>query len=82
MADPKPGRTHAAIKRAGLERYTTPVDMTSRHLMHDKFLVRDRKAPWTGSANFTKGGLVLQDNTCRKSARPRSRSLPALCSTI
>lgn len=64
MADPKPGKTHTAIKRAGLERYATPVQMTGRHLMHDKFLVRDGKALWTGSANFTKGGLVLQDNNC------------------
>ncbi len=38
--------------------------MTGRHLMHDKFLIRDGKSLWSGSANFTRGGLMLQDNTC------------------
>jgi phosphatidylserine/phosphatidylglycerophosphate/cardiolipin synthase-like enzyme len=32
--------------------------------MHDKFLVRDGKSVWVGSANFTVGGLELQDNNC------------------
>jgi phosphatidylserine/phosphatidylglycerophosphate/cardiolipin synthase-like enzyme len=32
--------------------------------MHDKFVVRDGKAVWMGSANFTVGGLELQDNNC------------------
>jgi phosphatidylserine/phosphatidylglycerophosphate/cardiolipin synthase-like enzyme len=62
--DPKPGKTHAAIKRYGLEKYATAVYMTGRHLMHDKFAIRDGNAVWTGSANFTRGGLALQDNTC------------------
>jgi phosphatidylserine/phosphatidylglycerophosphate/cardiolipin synthase-like enzyme len=64
--DPKPGKTHAAIKRYGLAKHATPVYMTGRHLMHDKFAIRDGKAVWTGSANFTKGGLTLQDNTCMR----------------
>jgi phosphatidylserine/phosphatidylglycerophosphate/cardiolipin synthase-like enzyme len=64
VADPKPGKTHQAIKDAGLEPYATPVYLTGRHLMHDKFLIRDGNAIWTGSANFTKGGLELQDNAC------------------
>lgn len=42
----------------------TPVHLTGRHLMHDKFLVRDGRSLWTGSANFTTGGLELQDNNC------------------
>jgi phosphatidylserine/phosphatidylglycerophosphate/cardiolipin synthase-like enzyme len=62
--DPKPGKTHAAIKRYGLAKYATPVYLTGRHLMHDKFAIRDGNAVWTGSANFTEGGLTLQDNTC------------------
>lgn len=62
--DPKPGKTHAAIKRYGLAKHATAVYMTGRHLMHDKFAIRDGQAVWTGSANFTKGGLTLQDNTC------------------
>jgi len=32
--------------------------------MHDKFVVRDGKAVWVGSANFTVGGLEQQDNNC------------------
>ena len=40
------------------------VHLTGRHLMHDKFLVRDGRSVWTGSANFTTGGLELQDNNC------------------
>jgi phosphatidylserine/phosphatidylglycerophosphate/cardiolipin synthase-like enzyme len=62
--DPKPGKTHAAIEAAGLMPYATPVYVKSSHLMHDKFAIRDAKALWTGSANFTEGGLSLQDNTC------------------
>jgi phosphatidylserine/phosphatidylglycerophosphate/cardiolipin synthase-like enzyme len=64
--DPKPGKTHAAIRRYRLARHATPVYMTGRHLMHDKFAIRDGKAVWTGSANFTNGGLTLQDNTCMR----------------
>ena len=32
--------------------------------MHDKFVLRDGRDVWVGSANFTQGGLELQDNTC------------------
>jgi phosphatidylserine/phosphatidylglycerophosphate/cardiolipin synthase-like enzyme len=63
-ADPKPGKTEAAIKQAGLDRYAVGLHPRGRHLMHDKFLVRDGTTVWTGSANFTEGGLVLQDNNC------------------
>jgi phosphatidylserine/phosphatidylglycerophosphate/cardiolipin synthase-like enzyme len=64
IADPKPGKTQRAIAKAGLTKFAKGVHETGRHLMHDKFVIRDGKAVWTGSANFTKGGLVLQDNTC------------------
>jgi phosphatidylserine/phosphatidylglycerophosphate/cardiolipin synthase-like enzyme len=64
VADPKPGKTHQAIIDAGLDKLAKPVYLTGRHLMHDKFLIRDGKALWTGSANFTHGGLALQDNAC------------------
>jgi phosphatidylserine/phosphatidylglycerophosphate/cardiolipin synthase-like enzyme len=62
-ADPKPSGTAEAIQRAGLAEFATPVH-AGRFLMHDKFLVRDGDAVWTGSANFTRGGLELQDNNC------------------
>lgn len=64
MGDPKPNGTEEALSAAGLLRYTAAVHEGGRHLMHDKFLVRDGQAVWTGSANFTQGGLELQDNNC------------------
>ncbi len=69
-ADPKPGGTEQALQHAGLLDYATPVHHTGRHLMHDKFLVRDGQFTWTGSANFTIGGLELQDNHCLVAASP------------
>ena len=63
MADPKPGSTADALAQAGLTRYATPIH-EGKNLMHDKVLVRDGRAVWTGSANFTVGGLTLQDNNC------------------
>jgi phosphatidylserine/phosphatidylglycerophosphate/cardiolipin synthase-like enzyme len=62
-ADPKPAGSAAAIQAAGLMPHATAVH-NGGHLMHDKFLVRDGAAVWTGSANFTAGGLGLQDNNC------------------
>ncbi|WP_169809060.1 phospholipase D-like domain-containing protein [Microtetraspora fusca] len=64
VADPKPGTTGDAIKQAGLAPYATPYPEQARQLMHNKFLVRDETTVWTGSANFTTGGLQLQDNNC------------------
>ncbi len=63
-ADPKPGGTEEALAAAGLLPYATAVHEKGRHLMHDKFVVRDGKTVWMGSANFTIGGLELQDNNC------------------
>ncbi len=62
--DPKSGGTKEALAAAGLLRYATAMHEQGRHLMHDKFMVRDGKSIWVGSANFTVGGLELQDNTC------------------
>ena len=62
--DPKPDGTQEAIQNAGLGQYATAVHEKGRHLMHDKFLVRDGRSLWMGSANFTVGGLELQDNNC------------------
>jgi phosphatidylserine/phosphatidylglycerophosphate/cardiolipin synthase-like enzyme len=62
-ADPKPAGSAAAIEAAGLMPCATAVH-NGGHLMHDKFLVRDGAKVWTGSANFTPGGLGLQDNNC------------------
>lgn len=62
--DPKPDGTQAALANAGLLPYATPVHALGRHLMHDKFVLRDGRDVWVGSANFTEGGLELQDNTC------------------
>jgi phosphatidylserine/phosphatidylglycerophosphate/cardiolipin synthase-like enzyme len=63
-ADPKPDGTEVALAHAGLSPYATPVHEHGRHLMHDKFVLRDGRDVWVGSANFTTGGLELQDNTC------------------
>lgn len=64
FADPKPSGTHQAIEQAGLSGHATAIHEHGRHLMHDKFLVRDGQAVWVGSANMTVGGLELQDNNC------------------
>lgn len=63
-ADPKPSGNEQALQDAGLLDHATPVHDTGIHLMHNKFLVRDGQTVWTGSANFTVGGLELQDNQC------------------
>src|SRR6266516_4693604 len=59
--DPKIG-TAKAIIDAGLKKFAQPIHDKGRHLMHDKFIVRDGASVWTGSGNFTNGGLRLQDN--------------------
>jgi len=59
--DPKVG-TGKAIIDAGLKPFAHPVIEKGRHLMHDKFIVRDGTSVWSGSGNFTNGGLLLQDN--------------------
>lgn len=61
-ADPKPPKTGELIKQFGLDPFATAVHVQGGNLMHDKFLVRDSRDVWTGSGNFTKGGLTLQDN--------------------
>ncbi len=58
--DPK-SATASAIKAAGLGPFSQVIP-ESGHLMHNKFVVRDRTSVWTGSGNFTNGGLHLQDN--------------------
>jgi phosphatidylserine/phosphatidylglycerophosphate/cardiolipin synthase-like enzyme len=63
-ADPKASGTQSALAAAGLLPHATPVHERGRHLMHDKFILRDGHDVWVGSANFTVGGLELQDNTC------------------
>ncbi len=68
--DPKPVGTHDALAKAGLLGHATPVHESGRHLMHDKFVLRDGRDVWVGSANFTEGGLELQDNTCLEIASP------------
>jgi phosphatidylserine/phosphatidylglycerophosphate/cardiolipin synthase-like enzyme len=69
-ADPKASGTQGALAAAGLSPYATPVHERGRHLMHDKFVLRDGHDVWVGSANFTVGGLELQDNTCLTIASP------------
>jgi len=68
---PKPGTapdpknapaTGKMIHKFGLDNFATAVHVKGGNLMHDKFLVRDAVEIWTGSGNFTKGGLTLQDN--------------------
>ena len=60
--DPKLSTTEQAIKAAGLKAFAKPVKEKGGHLMHDKFIVRDGASVWSGSGNFTSGGLLLQDN--------------------
>lgn len=62
--DPKPSGVEQAIANAGLSAHATPIHEKGRHLMHDKYIVRDGQTVWVGSANFTVGGLELQDNNC------------------
>jgi len=57
-------KTEQDLKNFKLLGQSTPVHPTGNHLMHNKYLVRDGKSVWTGSANFTPGGLELQDNNC------------------
>jgi len=59
--DPK-SPSASFIHKAGLDKFSQPVHDKGRHLMHDKFIVRDGVSVWTGSGNFTNGGLLLQDN--------------------
>src|SRR5258708_21538221 len=59
--DPK-SSTEKAILAAGLKNFAKPVQEKGAHLMHDKFIVRDGASVWSGSGNFTNGGLLLQDN--------------------
>lgn len=59
--DPK-SPSGPAIQAAGLGKFAQPIHDTGRHLMHNKFVIRDGSAVWTGSGNFTNGGLHLQDN--------------------
>ena len=61
--DPKPGGNQEALQAAGLLHHATSIH-EGDHLMHNKFLIRDGRTVWTGSANFTQGGLDLQDNNC------------------
>ena len=59
--DPKPPTT-SAIRAGGLSGIAVPISDKGGHLMHNKFIVRDGKTVWSGSGNFTIGGLHLQDN--------------------
>jgi phosphatidylserine/phosphatidylglycerophosphate/cardiolipin synthase-like enzyme len=60
--DPKPAGTAAAIEEAGLGGVAIPVHVRGSHLMHSKYAIRDGTTLWTGSGNWTHGGLDLQDN--------------------
>ena len=68
--DPKPAGSALALSQAGLAGLSTGIHEHGRHLMHDKFLVRDGRAVWVGSANLTVGGLELQDNNCLEITSP------------
>ncbi len=82
-ADPKPTGTEEALKQAGLLPYATAAHERGRHLMHDKYVVRDGRDVWVGSANFTEGGLDLQDNACLTlSSRPLAARFTATFETL
>jgi len=63
-ADPKSGDVEDVLQKSGLIKYSTQVHASGSHLMHNKFIVRDGQTLWTGSANFTPGGMLYQDNNC------------------
>jgi phosphatidylserine/phosphatidylglycerophosphate/cardiolipin synthase-like enzyme len=58
--DPKVSTTAQAINAAGLKAFAQPVNEKSGHLMHNKFIVRDGISVWSGSGNFTNGGLLCR----------------------
>jgi phosphatidylserine/phosphatidylglycerophosphate/cardiolipin synthase-like enzyme len=60
--DPKPAGTATAVDNASLSSVATPVHVRGSHLMHSKYAIRDGATLWTGSGNWTHGGLDLQDN--------------------
>jgi phosphatidylserine/phosphatidylglycerophosphate/cardiolipin synthase-like enzyme len=60
--DPKPKGTAQIIEDSGLAKYSTAIHVTGGHLMHSKYIIRDDYTVWTGSGNWTYGGLDLQDN--------------------
>ncbi len=61
-ADPKPAGTEESLRQAGLLKHATAIHVSGGHLMHSKYIIRDGAAVWTGSGNWTYGGLDLQDN--------------------
>lgn len=56
--DPAPPGTGAMVHSLGFP-YRAIAGMK---LMHDKFIVRDRSAVWTGSLNFTDDAFTLMEN--------------------
>src|SRR5438105_12710715 len=72
--DPKPPGTEDLLRKAGLLSHAKAITIPS-HLMHDKFLIQDDASVWTGSANFTMGGLQLQDNNCLEARSPALAAL-------
>lgn len=82
-ADPKPDGVEAALEQAGLLSHATAAHSRGRHLMHDKFVLRDGRDVWVGSANFTEGGLELQDNVCLTfSSRPLVERFAAIFAAL
>ncbi len=63
-ADPKHKGMEELIAKYRLTRLVQVIPEQGGHFMHNKFLIRDGSTVWTGSANFTPGGLQLQDNNC------------------
>ncbi|MEC7949178.1 MAG: phospholipase D-like domain-containing protein, partial [Myxococcota bacterium] len=58
-ADEADGAGFAAITEAGIPVALRPA---GDRIMHDKFIVVDRQAVWTGSTNLTPTGLLRNDN--------------------
>src|SRR5437879_12193965 len=59
--DPKIG-TAKAIIDAGLKKFAHPIHDKGRHLMHDKFIVRDGASVWTGAGHFINSGCSLEES--------------------
>src|SRR5206468_2203276 len=74
-ANPKPPGMQAVVVKDDLAGSVRRIPDTGKRFMHHKFLICDGTALWTGSANFTVGGLDLQDASSRRERPAAERDL-------
>jgi phosphatidylserine/phosphatidylglycerophosphate/cardiolipin synthase-like enzyme len=61
-ADPAPRNTHRRVRELDLPDERVRAVRGPRALMHHKYLIRDRKAVWTGSLNFSDDAFARMEN--------------------